>query len=224
MPHLLPLTSSSHPIFQKGAEGGRWGLQSVSSTPWTIRKVGSEFSPLGQWVTHTPRSVLGSTPPYHQLNPGQRDGHLGGQKRRQGLGGGWRYQGLTGDQLRKAGSAVVVVTSHCPAESRRLISSSLNSWVACTKAHIYGYTFIIHMYRYWYTETYLHACRHTCTQFFKENEPWKYYINIRHYCPPAGELWLKKVPALVHNIVSTPEAKMMMPGPEAMLLSQVSSF
>ena len=51
------------------------------------------WCPLGQWVTHTPRSVLGSTPPYHQLNPGQRDGHLGGQKRRQGLGGGVAISG-----------------------------------------------------------------------------------------------------------------------------------
>lgn len=119
MPHLLPLTSSSHPIFQKGAEG-EGEVCNLFHLPagQSVRKVGSEFSPLGQWVTHTSRSVLGSTPPYHQLNPGQRDGHLGGQKRRQRLGGGWRYQGLTGDQLRKAGSAVVVLTSHCPAESR----------------------------------------------------------------------------------------------------------
>ena len=88
MPHLLPLTSSSHAIFQKGAQGEGEVYNLFHLPPGqSVRKVGTEFSPLGQWVTHTPRSVLGSTPPYHQLNPGQRDGHRGGHERRQGLGG-----------------------------------------------------------------------------------------------------------------------------------------
>lgn len=99
-----------------------------------MAEVGSQSSPLGQWVTHTP-SVLGSTPPYHQLNPGQRDGHLGGQKGRQGRG---VMSEADGRSAGNGSSVAVVVTSHCPVESRQqLVSLPDKSWCIYTATHVY---------------------------------------------------------------------------------------